>query len=136
NFKRVPSQNSSGTGFCCVSGKLKTRPGSTGFVWWIRKTTDNRWWINMWGEGSETIKGVKRASRDPKISQDLGLKRWEDLDMRYMLSYDDMSISFRAKYVTVKDIEAYGRIPAAPVEKADHSELFKGDDLSRLPLEI
>ncbi len=53
-----------------------------------------------------------------------------------MLSYDGMSISFKAKYVSAKDIEAEGPIPAAPVQKADHSDLFEGDDLSKLPLEI
>jgi len=135
NF-RNPRQNSSGTGFCCRGGNLKTSAGSTGFTWWIRKTADNRWSINMWAEGVETIKGVKIDSPRPKVSQNLTIKRWEDLDRSYMLSYAGMNISFAAKYVTAKDIEAGGHIPAARVRKADHSELFRGDDLSNLPLEI
>jgi hypothetical protein len=136
NFKNVPSQNSSGTGFCCKGGNLKTSEGGTRFVWWIRKTADHRWRINMWGEGVETINGVKVSSRNPKTSQNMTVKRWEDLDMSYMVSYNGMNISFKAKYVTSKDIEADGPIPAASVQKADHSELFKGDDLNNLPLEI
>jgi hypothetical protein len=144
NFKHVPSQNSSGTGFCCQGGNLKTSEGSTRFMWWIRKTADNRWRINMWGEGIETIKGITMNSRNPKTSQNLTIKRWEDLDMSYMLSYGggfnppggSMKISFSAKYVTAKDVETDGPILAAPVQKADHSELFKGDDLSKLPIEI
>lgn len=98
----------------------------------------------MWGEGIETIKGITMSSRNPKTSQNVTIKRWEDLDMSYMLSYGggfnpsggNMNISFSAKYVTAKDIEADGPIAAVPVQKADHSELFKGDDLSKLPLEI
>jgi hypothetical protein len=140
NFKHVPSQNSSGTGFCCSGGDLKTNDGSTRFMWWIRKTADNRWSINMWGEGVETIDGVTVYSRNPKSSQSLIIKRLEDLDMSYMLSYlnkfDGVNISFTAKYVTAKDIDADGSIPAAPVRKADRTELFKGDDLKNYPLEI
>jgi hypothetical protein len=143
NFKRVPSQRSSGTGFRCSGGNLKTGNGGTQFTWWIRKTADNRWRINMWSDGGETINGVKGSSENPKVSQNLIIRNWEDLDMSYMLSYGGglspsggMNISFRARYVAAKDIEADGPIPAAPVRKADRSELFKGDDLSNLPLEI
>ncbi|MDB6024068.1 MAG: hypothetical protein JWM68_291 [Verrucomicrobiales bacterium] len=136
NFKNVPSRNSSGTGFCCAGGNLKSSNGSTRFMWWIRKTADHRWMINMWGEGVETINGVMVSSRNPKTSDGLTIKRWEDLDMSYMHSYDGMNISFTVKYVTAKEIEAGGPIPAAPVKKADHSDLFKGDDLRKLPLEI
>lgn len=142
NFKRVPSQHSSGTGFLCSGGNLKTSDGSTRFMWWIRKTTDNRWRINMWGEGIETINGVTVSSRNPKTSQNLVIRQWEDLDMSYMLTYggnfspSGMNISFRARYVTAKDMPTDGPVPAAPVRKADRSELFKGDDLSNLPLEI
>ena len=136
NFKYLPSEKSSGTGFCCGGGNLKGNEGSTRFMWWIRRTADNRWSINMWGDGSETIKGVKIDSGRPKVSQNLIIKRWEDLDMSYLFSYDGMNISFTAKYVTAKDIEALGHIPTARVQKADHSELFRGDDLSKLPLEL
>lgn len=94
----------------------------------------------MWGEGVETINGVKVGSRNPSVSQTVTIRKLEDLDMSYMLSYlntfDGINIEFTAKYVTAKDIEADGPIPAAPVQTADHSELFKGDDLSNLPLEI
>jgi hypothetical protein len=140
NFKRVPSQNSAGTGLWCNGGDLNASGGSTRFMWWIQKTADHRWSINMWGEGIETIKGVKVQSRNPKTSEDLRIKNWEDLDMQYMLSYvnnfDGINVSFKAKYVKVEDMAAEGPIPAAPVLKADRSPLFKGDDLSRLPLEI
>ncbi len=83
NFKHAASQNSSGTGFCCAGGNLKTSAGSTRFTWWIRKTADNRWRINMWGEGVETMKGVTMSSRNPKTSHNLTITRWEDLDMGY-----------------------------------------------------
>ena len=140
NFSHLPSQNSSGTGFCCSGGNLKTNEGSTRFMWWIRKTADNRWRINMWGEGVETITGVTVGSRNPKSSQNLTIKRLEDLDMSYMLSYvnkfDGLNIGFTAKYVSAKDIKAEGDIPAAPVRKADRTELFKGDDLKQYPLEV
>jgi hypothetical protein len=137
NFRNAPRpKESMGTGFCSGGGSLKTSPGSTGFTWWIHKTMDNRWSINMWAEGFETIKGVKMDSARPTVSQILTIKRWEDLDMSYMVSYAGMNISFTAKYVTAKDIEADGHIPAARVQKADRSELFRGDDLSNLPLEI
>lgn len=149
NFKNVPNQNGGGTGFCCQGGSLRASEGSTSFLWWIRKTADNHWSINMWGEGVETLKGVRMNSRNPKTSQSVTIKRWEDLDMSYMQSYSiggfgssgsnpfgGMNISFTAKYVSAKDIEADGYIPAAPVQKADHTVLFKGDDSSNLPLEI
>jgi hypothetical protein len=135
NFKHLPNQNSSGTGFCCSGGD-----GGTQFMWWIRKTADNRWSINMWGEGLETIDGITVSSRNPKSSQSLVIKRLEDLDMSYMLSYlnkfDGINISFTAKYVAAKDIDADGSIPTAPVQKADRSILFKGDDLKNYPLEV
>lgn len=96
----------------------------------------------MLGEGVEKLNGVTMSSRNPKMSQSSIIRRWEDLDMSYMLTYggnftpSSMNISFTAKYVTAKDIQADGPIPAAPVEKSDRSQLFKGDDLSNLPLEI
>ena len=140
NFKHLPNQNSSGTGFCCNGGDLKTNNGSTRFIWWIRKTADSRWSINMWGEGAEMIDGVTVSSRNPKSSQSLIIKRLEDLDMSYMLSYlnkfDGINISFTAKYVAAKDIDVDGPIPAAPVRKADRTALFKGDGLKNYPLEI
>jgi hypothetical protein len=140
NFKRVPSQNSAGTGLWCSGGGINTIEGSTRFMWWIQKTTDHRWSINMWGEGVETIKGVKVQSRNPKASQDFRIKNWEDLDMQYMLSYvnnaDGINVSFKAKYVSAQEMAAEGFIPTAPVQKADRAPLFKGDDLSKFPLEI
>jgi hypothetical protein len=140
NFKNVPSQNSSGTGFCCSGGNLKTKQGSTQFMWWIRKTADNHWSINMWGKGVETVNGVTVGSWNPSAQQNITIKRLEDLDMSYMLSYlnkyDGINISFTAKYVTSKDIDADGPIPTAPVLKADRSELFKDDDSTNYPLKI
>jgi hypothetical protein len=139
-FKNVPSQNGSGTGFYCSGGSLKGAHGSTAFTWWIRKTADNRWAINMWGRGVENIKGTKVSSWNPSTSQYLTIKRWEDLDMTYMLSYvskyDGMNITFRAKYVAATDIDADADIPTAPVKRSDQTQLFKGDDSSKLPLEL
>jgi len=94
----------------------------------------------MWGECVETVNGVTVGSRNPKSSQNLIIKRLEDLDMSYLLSYvnkfDGLNIGFTAKYVSAKDIKAEGDIPAAPVRKADRTELFKGDDLKQYPLEV
>ena len=53
NFKRVTSQNSVGSGLWCNGGDRNSSEGSTRFMWWVRKTTDHRWSINMWGEGVE-----------------------------------------------------------------------------------
>jgi hypothetical protein len=49
NFRHLPNQTSSGTGFCCAGGGLKAQPDSTRFMWWIRKTTDGRWSITRPG---------------------------------------------------------------------------------------
>ena len=140
NFKHLPSQHSSGTGLVCAGGNSNANDGKTHFLWWLQKTADNRWAINMWGEGDETINGVTRSSRNPAVSQSLIIKRLEDLDMTYQQSYvynyDGINISFTAKYVAAKDIDADGTIPAAPVQKADGSILFKGDNLKNYPLEI
>lgn len=137
NFRNAPKpQRSMGSGFCFEGGSLKTNAGSTGFTWWIHKTMDNRWSINMWAEGAETVKGIKINSARPTVSQYSIIKRWEDLDMSYMLSYPGMNVSFKAKYVAAKNVETEGHIPAAPVRKADGTILFKGDDLSNLPLEV
>ena len=60
--------------------------------------------------------------------------------MQYMLSYvnifDGINVSFIAKYETADAMKAEGPIPTAPVQKADRSPLFKGDDLSSFPVEI
>jgi hypothetical protein len=94
----------------------------------------------MWGQGVETINGVKVASMNPKTSQCMTIKRIEDLDMTYQVSYlnnfDSMNVSFKAKYMPAKEIDADGPIPNAPVKKTDQSELFKGDDPSKFPLEL
>jgi hypothetical protein len=140
NFKHVPSQSSSGTGFCCSGGNLRSDESSTRFTWWLGKTADNRWSIHMWGEGFEKVSGLSLNSKDPNVTQCLTIKKLDELDMSYNLSYvnkyDSIGISFTAKYVTAKDIDADGPIPSAPVRKADHSILFKGDDQKKYPLEI
>jgi len=140
NFKNVPSQNSMGTGFWCSGGNVKNDNGGTRFMWWIHQTADHRWSINMWGKGFETVKGVKVNSWNPSASQYLTIKKWEDLDMAYMLSYvnkyDGLNVSFKVKYMTAKDIQTGGPIPAAPVKKADRSDLFKGDDISNSSLQM
>ena len=141
-FKNLPGENSMGTGFYCGGGNLKTEAGSTGFAWWIHRTTDNRWSINMWGKGSETLDGVKLDSPYPTASQYLKIKEWQDLDMAYQLSFygrsngNGMNVSFAVKYVSAKDARTLDAIPVAPVQKTDRSMLFKGDDQSGLPVEI
>jgi hypothetical protein len=142
NFKHVPSQNSGGTGFCCGGGHrgTSTNDGGYGFTWWLNKTADNRWYVHMWGQGYEKIKGVTLASGNPGVTQSMTFKRLEDLDMSYQQSYvnqyDGVNVQFSAKYVPAKDIEADGPIPTAPVRKADRTILFKGDDMGNKPIQL
>jgi hypothetical protein len=141
-FKNSPAQNSMGTGFYCGGGNLKTDEGSTGFTWWIHRTADNRWSINMWGAGSETVEGVKLDSPYPTASQYMKIKELQDLDMGYQLSFaarsggSGMNVSFEVKYVSAQDAKTLEAIPVAPVQKTDRSMLFKGDDQRELPLAI
>ena len=94
----------------------------------------------MWGEGVETVDGVKVGSMNPKTSQYLSIKRLEDLDMTCQLSYlhefDGINVLFSAKYVSAEDLKAAGDIPTAPVRKADRTELFKGDDSNQIPVAV
>lgn len=140
NFKRVPSHISAGTGFWCNGGNLNDGDGDTRFMWWIQKMDDHRWSINMWGKGFETVNGLKLNSWNPCVSQYLTIERWEDLDMKYSLSYnnqyDGLGISFQAKYVAAEDLKAEGPVPTAPVKRADQSVLFQGDDPSHFQLKI
>ena len=140
NFKHTPSQNSSGTGFCGAGGNLKSAAGGTRFAWWIRQTTDHRWAINMWGNGVETIDGIQISSRSATSTQCQTIKRWEDLDMSCQLSYvqhyDGINVSFTARYVAAKDIDAEAPILAAPVKRADHTVLFPGDDQTDSPMDF
>lgn len=137
-FKHLPNQNSEGTGFYCMAREKKSTAGGTSFTWWIQRTQDNRWAINMWGQGEAIIGGTKVARRG--ASQYVTIKHLADLDMTYQLSYfnkfDGINVSFTAKYVPAKEISARGPIPIAPVKKADQSGLFKGDDQSKFPVEL
>ena len=60
--------------------------------------------------------------------------------MSYLISYDNMpsglGVTFSAKYVTAEDKKTLDAIPEVGVKKSDGSILFKGDDLSKCPLEI
>jgi hypothetical protein len=138
NFKRVESQSSMGTEFYCSGGNLTNGQGGTRFIWWIHKTADGCWSIRMWGMGFEAIDGIQLNSENPNTTQCLTIKRWEDLDMSYRLNYvnkyDGIGVSFGAKYMSAKDVQAEGFIPTAPVKKADHSDLFKGDVLTNCPI--
>jgi len=142
NFKNLPSQHSSGTGFCCSGGHsgTSTNDASYGFMWWLDKTSDNRWYVHMWGHGYENIKGVMLSSMNPSVTQSMMIKRLEDLDMSYQQSYvnkyDGVNVQFSAKFVPVKDIEADGIIPTAPVRKADRTMLFKGDDMGNKTIQL
>lgn len=138
NFKHVSSQNSMGSEFYCGGGNLANSPGSTRFTWWLHKTADGHWSIRMWGAGFEIIKGVHLNSENPSVTECVTIKKLEDLDMSYNLSYvnmyDSVGISFGAKYMSDKEIQAAGFIPTAPVKKADHSDLFKGDISTNYPI--
>ena len=142
-FKNLPvPRKSMGTGFYCGGGNLKKDVGSTGFSWWIHRTADNRWSINMWGKGSETVDGAKLDAPYPTASQSVKIKELPDLDMAYQLSFygrsngNGMNVSFAVKYVSAKDAKTLDGVPVTPVQKTDRSMLFKGDDQSGLPVEM
>ena len=147
-FKRMPSQTSQGTGFYCSGGNSfkPDKPGDDGTYinWIIRRTTDNRWGVNMWGKGVETVKGHRLDSSNPSVSQYVKIRDWEDLDMSYSFSYvnlyDGINVSLRARYVSATEVEFLKSIPLARVGKATRSQprpvLFKGDDQSELPLKM
>lgn len=141
NFKNLPRKDSEGTGFCCSGGNLKgMQSSSTGFAWWIQRTGDNRWAINMWGKGEEMVNGVKINFGNPGVSQCVTVKRWEDIDMDYMISYirdgEGVNVAFSAKFVAANDAGLLDSTPVARVLKADRSTLFEGADTTGLPLVI
>ncbi len=80
------------------------------------------------------------SSMNPNVTQSMTIKRLEDLDMSYQQSfvnkYDGVNVQFSAKFVPVKDIEADGIIPTAPVRKADRTMLFKGDDMGNKTIQL
>jgi hypothetical protein len=143
NFKRVSSQTSMGSEFFCSGGSLANTPGSTQFTWWMHRTADDHWSIRVWGMGFETVKGIPVNSMNPNVTQCMTIKKLEDLDMSYNLSYvnmyDCVNISFGAKYMTAKDIQADGFIPTATVRKAGgytnhYTNLFNGDIPTNCPI--
>jgi hypothetical protein len=141
NFKRLPvPKQSEGTGFYCNGGELKTTHGTTHFIWWIQQTTNRHWAVNMWAGGAETVNNVQLYSGNPSVSQDLTIKAWEDLDMSYMLSFQNkpvgLNISFTAKYATADSLKSSETVPTPFVQRADGSVLFKGDNMAELPMEI
>ena len=131
--------NFTNAGFYCGGGNLRKELGSTMFTWWLYQTSDNHWDINMWGKGFETLNGHKLNSWNPCSSDSLTIAKLEDLNMSYMLSYNTsnecLNVSFAAKYVASKDIKNKQEILMAPVQKADRTLLFKGDDLTNSPLQ-
>jgi hypothetical protein len=142
NFTHAPKETIDGTGFCCGAGRrwTNTNDASFGFTWWLNQTADHRWYIHMWGEGTEKIKGVMVSSGNPGVTQSLTIKQLEDLDMSYQQSYvnayDGVNVQFSAKYVPTKDIEAEGPIFTAPVRKTDRTMLFKGDNSENDPIQF
>lgn len=139
NFKNVQSTNSMGTGFVCGGTIFATNQGMTRFTWWIRKTADHRWAINMWGDGFETVNGLKVGSGN-QTSQYVTIKSLDDLDMSYLISYinryDGVNVAFSAKVVPSEKVNASPPIPTVPVRKADKSIFLKGDDQSKLPVKL
>ena len=144
-FKNTPKGHNGWNTFYCRGGQLKGSEGSTEFMWWVYKTQDNRWCFNLWGEGIETIHGIKIHAMNP-CQQRVTFKQLEDLDMQYWLTYLNrdmtngtpcgMNVSFSAKYVSAKLIGNGTTTPSISVKKLNESELFKGDDLSKYPLEL
>lgn len=130
-FKHLPNQHSMGTGFYCGGRKADPAPswsGPTGFTCWVRRTSDGKLSINMWGKGTEEIKGHRISSQNPSASQYVIFKSWEDIDMVYQLSYqagmgDGLNVSFKVKYypATSKKLE---EIPLAPIRKTDQGDLI------------
>jgi hypothetical protein len=141
NFKDSPLPHQSmGTGFLCRGGNLKVKNGSTSFAWWIHRTTDHRWAINMWGSGSERVNGRELGMGNPNCSQDIVINNLDDLWMRYMLSFqnvpDGLNVSFTAKFETVKEMQSEKPMLIPPVRKSDGSMLFIGDDQSKKPINL
>jgi hypothetical protein len=133
-FKHLPIPfKSSGTGFYCGGGKADSAPswaGPTAFTWWVRRTSEGRLSINMWGKGNEEINGQHISSHNPSASQYVTFKTWEDIDMGYQLSYlagraDGLNVGFTVKYHPASD-KKLETIPLAPVRKADQSDLIPG----------
>jgi len=129
NFKNLPNQNSSGSGFHCGSHFANAQNSDPGFLWWLEKTTtDHRWYIHMWS-----------FFRNPGITQSVTIKNLEDLDMSYQDSYvnkpgNGVNVSFTAKYMSAEELQREAPIPTAAVKKADRSVLFAGDSLTNCPV--
>jgi hypothetical protein len=125
NFKNPPNDHSTGSGFCC-GGQFNNHQ-DTGFMWWLNKTSNNRWHAHMWMTAS-----------NPSVTQGLTFKSLEDLDMFYeqesVNNSGGVNVSFSAKYVSGEEIQHGGSIPTIPVKKADQSELFRGDSLTNCPI--
>ena len=112
-FKNVPSQKSRGTGFfigasTVPAGVMK----GTRFLWWIRRTTDDRWQITMWGVGAESIDGKQVQAMNPGRSTGLVVRRWDDLDMYHQISYRGEShrvnATFSLRYRAAGDADLDG----------------------------
>jgi hypothetical protein len=101
-FKNRPSQHSMGTGFFIGTSTIPAGMKGTRFVWWIHPTTDGRWRINVWGEGTETIDRRRVQAMNPKKSTGLVIRRWDDLDMYQQISYlgdsAGVNVTFSLKY--------------------------------------
>jgi len=130
NFKTPTNDHSKGNGFCCVSRFEK--PQDAGFMWWLEKTTNHRWYAHMWASLS-----------NPSVTEGVTLKNLDDLDMSYEKSYVDapkgmnvggVNISFSAKYVSNEEMLRKDFVPTAAVKKADQSYLFQGDTLTNCPI--
>lgn len=139
-FRSSPSKNSSGTGFYCQGGDLKSNDGTTRFMWWLRKKIDGRWAIDMWGRGLEVFNKSKQSSWNPTVTQSVTVKAIEDIDMAYMISYlsdnEGVNVTFRAHFVKGEDIGLEGEVPTATVLDFDQSLLQSGDDLTQSPVVI
>ena len=127
NFDRLPGQNSEGTGFHCGAGN----PSNSYFSWWMERTSDQRWRIQMWSGGGESVDGRQMGSSNPACTQSMVIPRLKDMDMSYQLSFVNehkgLNVEFSAKYVATQDINSEGIIPDAPIRKAGEPERVDSD---------
>jgi hypothetical protein len=129
NFKNLPTQHSPGTSFYCSSHFEKPRDGDPGFLWWLERTSDHRWYIHMWA-----------TFGNPAVAQSMTIKNLEDLDMSYENGQRDISggvnVTFSAKYVSAEEMQREGPVLAAAVKREDQSQLFRGDILTNCPIAL
>jgi hypothetical protein len=141
NFKHGPiPYQSMGTGFLCRGGVPAGKSGGMSFAWWMHRTKDHRWYINMWSDGAEKVNGRVMGMGNPSCSQEITIAKLDDLWMRYTLSFVNIpggvNVGFTAKFEPAKDIVSEKTMLTPPVKRADGSMLFIGGDQSKQPINL